>query len=265
MKLITLLLLSFPCLAEPFKVGALGDSITFSTLSGSGGFELKGVDKPRLKLSFWDKLLFKVTAWPEYSWATGSSEKVNSICSRFKKMFDSVECKNFSVPGERASGVVKWQLPELLKFDPDVVTIEIGPNDLSNGTDPESFSSSIKQILSGLNGRKRQIIVVAIADVTSIQAVRNETAATFVKCSTMWKWLNINPKFTDPKLADASRDTLRKYNKALKEASALYTNVYYTNKVEMFKFTPDLIGKYDCFHPNIKGQAFLAEAAWPFK
>ncbi len=56
---------------------------------------------------------------------------------------------NLSVSGAKIDDVLNKQIPELKNYHPDIVTVEVGANDLANYK-PEQFKSSFEKLVSQL-------------------------------------------------------------------------------------------------------------------
>jgi acyl-CoA thioesterase-1 len=84
----------------------------------------------------------------------GASQATNSyvgiLADRIAhKTGKKVRCINLSVTGARLHDVLSKQLPELQQYKPDLVTIEIGANDVTQ-YNPKQFNAQFKQVISQL-------------------------------------------------------------------------------------------------------------------
>lgn len=69
--------------------------------------------------------------------------------------------KNIGVSGARINDVIEKQLPEIIAFDPDVVTISIGGNDIDRLATEEEIMSGFKKIIEELTTKTNAKIYMA--------------------------------------------------------------------------------------------------------
>jgi len=112
--------------SNSLRYAALGDSLT----AGVGADSVEG--------TFPYQLAKKITG----------SEKIK------------IELLNLGVPGARSAQVISGQLTELEKFQPDLITLFIGTNDMHNWVSLAEFKENFQTILSRLSPLKCRVMVI---------------------------------------------------------------------------------------------------------
>lgn len=79
-----------------------------------------------------------------------------------KKQGRIVQLINLGVPGARAEDVLKEQVPELLRRQPDIVTLVVGVNDIHYGGNLTDFEKNIAAILATLKPTKAKVLVATV-------------------------------------------------------------------------------------------------------
>ncbi len=108
--------------------------------------------------------------------AAGDSTGVGYGASSFQKTYsyqiaerlaltNTVEYKNISVVGYRTEDVLNNQVQQIINYDPDIVTISMGPNDATHLVSPDKILNNYKNIISKLEqGTHAQIYITDIAN-----------------------------------------------------------------------------------------------------
>jgi lysophospholipase L1-like esterase len=108
-----------------------------------------------------------------------------------------------SIPGSK---ILSEKVPKAISYSPDIVTLIIGAQDLSDGKTSSQFSSTVDSILKKLNDAKIKVFVSSIPDLTRYPALKN------------------SPNFTKSKI-DAFNQVITtlapKYNATVVDASAI--------------------------------------------
>ncbi|MFC1229413.1 MULTISPECIES: SGNH/GDSL hydrolase family protein [Streptomyces] len=235
---------------SPASVAAVGDSITT-------GFDACAV----------------LTDCPEASWATGGSEKVDSLAVRLLGRAGAAERSwNYAVTGARMADL-PGQMARAVGRKPELVTVLAGANDACRATTSAmtpvadfraDFEEAIRTLRKTLP--KAQVYVASVPDLKRLwsQGRTSETG------KQVWK-LGICPSMLgDPDALDAAankrratvQDRVEEYNEALEEVCAEDDRCRYDGgAVHAYRFGTAQLSRWDWFHPSIDGQARLAEIA----
>ncbi|MEU1694984.1 SGNH/GDSL hydrolase family protein, partial [Streptomyces hirsutus] len=236
---------------SPASVAAVGDSITT-------GFDACAV----------------LTDCPEVSWATGSSEKVDSLAVRLLGPAGAAERSwNYAVTGARMADL-PGQMARAVGRGPELVAVMAGANDACRATTSAmtpaadfraDFEEAIRTLRKALP--KAQVYVASVPDLKRLWS-QGRTSAMGKQ---VWK-LGICPSMLgDPDALDAAanerretvRDRVEEYNKALEEVCAEDDRCRYDGgAVYEYRFGTAQLSRWDWFHPSVDGQARLAEIAY---
>ncbi|MFC5953469.1 SGNH/GDSL hydrolase family protein [Streptomyces pratens] len=235
---------------SPASVAAVGDSITT-------GFDACAV----------------LTDCPEVSWATGGSEKVDSLAVRLLGPAGAAERSwNYAVTGARMADL-PGQMARAVGRKPELVAVMAGANDACRATTSAmtpvadfraDFEEAIRTLRKALP--KAQVYVASVPDLKRLWA----QGRTSEMGKQVWK-LGICPSMLgDPDALDAAanerratvQDRVEEYNKALEEVCAEDERCRYDGgAVYEYRFGTAQLSRWDWFHPSIDGQARLAEIA----
>lgn len=243
-----------PRLDLPSSMVALGDSIT----AGYGSC-----------LTF--------VACTVNSWATGSGARVDSHYRRIRADNPRIagHAVNLARRGARAVDL-RGQAAAAVKAKPRYVTILIGANDACTDrveamTDPETFRGQIDDALRvlGKGLPEAQILVVSIPDLYRLwQLGRDNPRAARVWEHGFCRSLLANSMSTasaDESRRRQVRDRVDDYDRELAAACRAFDGHcrYDGGAAHRVRFTLDEVNRLDYFHPNVAGQARLAEATFP--
>ena len=151
------------------------------------------------------------------------------------------ELTNECVSGATTSDVLRSQLAEGLRENPNLVTVGIGINDIGHGFSIEQFAKNYDDILRRLRSSSRATIVVTnIPDISSApripEIIRGEYQRLIIK-----------------------------FNQKLEEIAARYDVIVF----DVYTITRDELPAHpeffsaDGFHPSDKGYELWAEKMWP--
>ncbi|WP_406727695.1 SGNH/GDSL hydrolase family protein [Streptomyces sp. GD-15H] len=236
---------------SPASVAAVGDSIT-------RGFDACAV----------------LTDCPEVSWATGSSEQVDSLAVRLLGPAGAAERSwNYAVTGARMADLPD-QMARAVRRDPQLVAVMAGANDACRATTSAmtpvaDFRADFEDAMHTLRKAlpKAQVYVASVPDLKRLwsQGRTNELG------KQVWK-LGVCPSMlADADALDAAanerRETVRNrvedYNKVLEEVCAEDLRCRFDGgAVYEYEFGTRQLSRWDWFHPSIDGQARLAEIAY---
>jgi lysophospholipase L1-like esterase len=166
---------------------------------------------------------------------------VGQLHERLSAVYPRVRVVNLGVGGATASRVLSRQLPRAIKLRPDLVTLSVGPNDITGKRDLESYARDIDAILRILTGQTGAVVVVnLIPDLT------------------------VTPRFRGTEIEARLRERVVAFNEIL----ALQARGYGAEVVDLYSASqhevpsrPDLIGP-DRYHPSDDGYARWAELMW---
>ncbi|WP_328871090.1 SGNH/GDSL hydrolase family protein [Streptomyces sp. NBC_00287] len=236
---------------SPDSVAAVGDSIT-------RGFDACSV----------------LSDCPEVSWATGSSEKVDSLAVRLLGEAKAAERSwNYAVTGARMADL-PGQMAQAATRKPELVTVMAGANDACRDstesmTSVEDFRAQFEESMRTLRGAlpKAQVYVASVPDLKRLWS-QGRTSALGKQ---VWK-LGICPSMLDDAdsldaAATLRRETVQKrveeYNTVLKEVCAKDKRCRFDGgAVYAYRFGTAQLSRWDWFHPSVNGQARLAEIAY---
>ncbi|GLZ79134.1 lipoprotein [Actinorhabdospora filicis] len=243
-----------PAPAYPSSMAALGDSIT-------RGFNACG----------W---FFDCTA---RSWSTGDSDRVNGHYHRLTTLNPGLEGNrhNNAETGANSADLVA-QAFDAVEQRVDYVTVLIGANDACADTEAgmtsaiqyrTNVSAALDAIKEGLPDAR--VFIASIPDVYRVWEAGkdNPDARNTWELAGICQSLLADPLSTDA-AAEQRRANVRQrvvdYNTAASELCAAYgPNCSYDgNAVFGTQLTADDISAWDFFHPNVEGQARIAEVTF---
>lgn len=110
---------------------------------------------------------------------------VGRLHERLRAVYPRARLMNLGVGGATASGVLSRQLPRALELQPDLVTLSVGPNDITGKRDLESYARDIDAILRTLTRRTSAVVVVnLIPDLTVTPRFRARRSSRV--CASAW-------------------------------------------------------------------------------
>lgn len=166
---------------------------------------------------------------------------VSRIHARLQNLFPAARMANLGVSGARSADVLSGQLPRAVALGPHLVTLSIGPNDITGGVPLAEFERNIEAILGTLARETRAVIVVSLLpDLAVTRRFRSSQAR-----------------------AEVARQTAR-FNEVLadraREHGAELVDLYRPSRDEV-PGRPELLAD-DGYHPSDIGYARWAELMW---
>ncbi|ROQ64250.1 GDSL-like lipase/acylhydrolase family protein [Rathayibacter sp. PhB152] len=225
---------------------------------------------------------------PINSWSTGSATAVRSIATRLQETAPSstVRTANYSKSGSRIRGVAAMVTTAAAEgASPDVVTLMIGGNDLCHGdlypaadgytmTTAAAFSTSASSLLQqiGRTWPTATILLGSVPDVASEWAgLRGGPAEPVWVASKLCRTTRgvtdtggvLTGAAQTASVAAAAQRTVQ-YDDALASACAAVGPrcVWDGSAFTATPLTPDIVSTLDWFHPNVRGQALIADVLW---
>ncbi len=236
---------------SPDSVAAVGDSIT-------RGFDACSV----------------LSDCPEVSWATGDSEKVDSLAVRLLGRAGAAERSwNYAVTGARMADLPE-QMARAVRRSPELVAVMAGANDAcrettSAMTPVDDFRADFQEAMRTLREAlpKAQVYVASVPNLKRLWS----QGRTNPLGKQVWK-LGICPSMLgDADALDAAatlrRETVQNrvedYNEVLGEVCAQDRRCRFDGgAVYEYRFGTDELSRWDWFHPSVEGQAELAGIAY---
>lgn len=237
--------------SSPASMAAVGDSITT-------GFDACSV----------------LADCPEVSWATGDSDRVDSLAVRLLgRAKAATRSWNHAASGARMADL-PGQMTRAAAHTPALVTVMVGANDACRDstaamTSVADFRADFQDALGALRQKapRAQVYVASVPNLKRLwsQGRTNELG------KLVWK-LGICPSMlADADALDAAaterRDTVQErveaYNDVLKQVCAKDERCRFDGgAVYDYRFGTDQLSHWDWFHPSVNGQARLAEIAY---
>jgi lysophospholipase L1-like esterase len=212
------------------------------------------------------------------SWSTGTAEAVDSHYRRILAKNAKIRgnARNFARPGAEADALA-GQAARAVDMKAQYVTILIGANDacadrVTGMTPVATFRTEVDRALDRLKAGlpKSRILVASIPDVYRLWELGREST----QAVRVWDRLDIClSMLADPNSeADADedrrravRDRIDAYNDELREACREYGKKcrWDGGQVHQVRYGLDRVNQVDYFHPNLQGQAELADVTFP--
>ena len=71
---------------------------------------------------------------------------VSRLYSRLRDVYPGAQVTNLGVSGATSADLVRDQLPRVVALQPHLVTLSIGPNDITQGKDVEQYERNVETI-----------------------------------------------------------------------------------------------------------------------
>jgi len=173
--------------------------------------------------------------------SSAEANYVSILAARLKSVYPNARAVNLGVGGARSGDVVAAQLPQAVELRPDLVTLSVGPNDITRRVSVETYEANLDTIFKTLT---RQTYAAVVANLLPDLA--------------------LTPRFARGELRDiVGRHTIA-FNEALARAGARHgielVDLYVASRDEVPR-RPELIGA-DGYHPSDAGYARWAELLW---
>ncbi|WP_310376263.1 SGNH/GDSL hydrolase family protein [Catenuloplanes atrovinosus] len=212
------------------------------------------------------------------SWSTGFDADVDSHYLRIRAGNPDItdNAHNFAKAGARAADL-PGQAEAAVRSGASYVTVMIGANDACRATTAamtpvEDFRAQVDAALAtiGEGLPEAEVLVASIPDVYRLW----ELGHTDDRAVAAWNRGICPSMLGNPEsLADADQDRRREvdhriedYNRELRRACREFGERCRDDEgaVHRVRFTLDLVNHLDFFHPNVAGQAAIAEKTYPF-
>jgi acyl-CoA thioesterase-1 len=166
---------------------------------------------------------------------------VSRLHERLRGVFPAAQMVNLGVGGATADDVRRHQLPQAVRLRPDLVTLSVGPNDITGRRPLADYRRDVEEILRTLAGQTTAVVVVnLIPD------------------------LGVTPRFRGKDVEERVRQRVLAFNEALGHAARAHgaeiVDLYGPSQREVPR-RPELIAA-DSYHPSDEGYARWAELMW---
>lgn len=170
-----------------------------------------------------------------------ASNYVSRLYERLRSLYPHARLANLGVGGATAADVLDGQLRRAVALRPDLVTLSIGPNDITRQRDVGQYERDIEKILQTLERETTAVVVLnLIPDLT------------------------VTPQFRGTERAAILGRRVVLFNEVLSRQARLYgaevVDLYGPSQQEVPRH-PGLIGA-DGYHPSDEGYARWAELMW---
>jgi lysophospholipase L1-like esterase len=173
--------------------------------------------------------------------SSAASNYVSRLYARLRERYRHSKLTNLGVAGATSADVVREQLEPALGLKPDLVTLSIGPNDVTTGVSVHAFADNVDTVLRRLAGETHAVLVINLLPD-----------------------LAVTPRFAE---REAAREVGRlsvTFNDALRRVGArrgaAIVDLYAASRREV-PAHPELMAS-DGYHPSDLGYARWAELMW---
>jgi lysophospholipase L1-like esterase len=171
---------------------------------------------------------------PEAAW-------VNLLHARLREIYPKARLLNLGVAGATSAGVLDRQLERAVAAQPDLVTLSVGPNDITGRVPPAEYARNMETILGRLADDTRAVIVLSLLPD-----------------------LAVTPRFRGREAEAAVGRLSVEFNGALAPVAgrhAVYVVDLYAASRREVPARPELVAG-DGYHPSDLGHARWAELMW---
>lgn len=166
---------------------------------------------------------------------------VGLLFARLRALYPQAKLMNLGVGGATSADVVRGQLQRAVALKPDLVTLSIGPNDITQGSDVQSYERNLETIFRTLSTQTHAVVVVNLLPD-----------------------LAVAPRLSPEAKVAAGRITVQ-FNEALRRKARQYgvevVDLYTVSQQEV-PTHPEYVSS-DQYHPSDVGYARWAELTWP--
>src|SRR5262245_9268699 len=170
-----------------------------------------------------------------------TADYVSRLAVRLRSVYPTARYLNLGVGGATAADVAAAPLRRAVALQPDLVTLSVGPNDITGGRTPEQYERDIEAILATLTNRTRAVVVInLIPDLT------------------------VTPRFKGHQAEARLRERVVRFNEVLlrqaRTVGAEVIDLYEPSRREVPQ-QPELISA-DGYHPSDLGYDRWATLMW---
>lgn len=165
---------------------------------------------------------------------------VGRLYERLRSVYPNAELANLGVGGATAADVLAFQLPNALERQPDLVTLSVGPNDITQGRDADQYEQDLAAIFERLRADTRAVVVVNLMPDLGLSPAFGSDEQAFLS--------ELTPRFNQVLERQARRFDVR------------VVDLYAQSRLEV-PYHPELFSS-DLYHPSDAGYARWAEYMW---
>ncbi|HSF06623.1 MAG TPA: SGNH/GDSL hydrolase family protein [Methylomirabilota bacterium] len=166
---------------------------------------------------------------------------VSRIHARLRERYPAARLRNLGVSGATSADVRAGQLGPAVEVRPRLVTLSVGPNDITRGVPVQQYEGNIRSILESLTGKTPAIIVVNLLPD-----------------------LSVTRRFGGGRHHERVARLSVEFNEALRRTAQIYgaevVDLYSASRDEVPR-RPELLSA-DGYHPSDAGYARWAELMW---
>ena len=166
---------------------------------------------------------------------------VARLFAELRAVYPQARMENLGRGGATSADVVARQLPRALAIRPDLVTLSVGPNDITTRKTVQDYERNIATIFETLREQTDALVVASLIPD-----------------------LGVTPRFRKTPERDAVARQSIVFNDALRrrarDAGAALVDLYTASRREVPRY-PALVGR-DGYHPSDMGYARWAELMW---
>jgi lysophospholipase L1-like esterase len=166
---------------------------------------------------------------------------VSRIHARLREHYPTARVRNLGVSGATSADVRASQLGPAVEIRPTLVTLSVGPNDITRGVPVRQYEGNIRSILESLTGKTPAIVVVNLLPD-----------------------LAVTRRFHGGQHHERVARLSVEFNEALRRTAQIYgaeiVDLYSASREEVPR-RPELLSA-DGYHPSDAGYARWAELMW---
>lgn len=166
---------------------------------------------------------------------------VSRLAARLRAIYPAARSVNLGAAGATSADVLNGQLQRAVELRPHLVTLSVGPNDITGRVPVERYEAQVRAILERLTRETGAVVVVNLLPD-----------------------LAVTPRFHGRPEEPAVAQATVAFNEALRRAAATYraevVDLYQPSRDEVPR-RPELIAG-DGYHPSDAGYARWAELMW---
>ncbi len=164
---------------------------------------------------------------------------VARLYQRLRAAYPRVQLTNLGVSGATAADVARAQLGQATALRPALVTISVGPNDITQGADIQQYGVNLETIFADLKRSGAVVVMNRLPD------------------------LGISPRFSAQQKPIVGQATIA-FNEVVDRLGRQYgvevVDLYHTSQQE-FPTHPEYVSS-DNYHPSDSGYARWADVIW---
>jgi lysophospholipase L1-like esterase len=166
---------------------------------------------------------------------------VSRLFQRLRAVYPGARMVNLGESGAVSADVVSAQLPRAVALGPDLVTLSVGPNDITGGVAVHAYEKHLDTIFSAVTRKTRAVVVVNLLPD-----------------------LAVTPRFTHSDQREVVGRLTVQFNAAVMRKAGEYgvtvVDLYAASRDEVPR-RPELVAA-DGYHPSDLGYARWAELVW---